>query len=400
MADAGRPVPLRPADHGAERRRALDRRCDRPAEAGRLHRRDREAAGRPDRAGRERGSDDARRRHGGDSRIDRHAPAELGPGAGPAEPDARTVRRPAVGRAERARADAVAGDADAAAVRLQGGVRLRRQPAALPSLEADADRADRGPARHHGHGDHLRSEEAVPGRVGTLKAVVAAGAAAAAWGVLVERELFAIRTARLPLLPPGSPDVTVLHLSDLHMAPWQRHKQRFVRELADLEPDLVVDTGDNLGHPLGLLGLRAAFEPFRLVPGVHVHGSNDYWAPVPKNPLRYFAGPSAEPPVPRRLDTAALDAFLGELGWTDLNNRVARLTIKGVPVDLIGVNDPHRGYDRPDELAAPLAGLRADGPPAALTLGVAHAPYRRVLDDFTDRGADLLLAGHTHGGQV
>ena len=37
---------------------------------------------------------------------------------------------------------------------------------------------------------------------------------------------------------------------------------------------------------------------------------------------------------------------------------------------------------------------------AALTLGVTHAPYRRVLDAFVDRGADLMLAGHTHGGQV
>ena len=233
-----------------------------------------------------------------------------------------------------------------------------------------------------------------------LRTVVAAGTAAAVWGVLVERTLFTVRRSTLPVLPAGSPDLKLLHLSDLHMAPWQRKKQRFVRELADLEPDLVVDTGDNLGHPLGLLGLRAALEPFRGVPGVQVHGSNDYWAPVFKSPLRYFGGPSAEPPMPRRLDTAALDAFLGELGWTDLNNRVARLVVKGVPLDLIGVNDPHREYDRPGELTSGLRGLRARKERAALTIGVAHAPYRRVLDDFTDRGADLLFAGHTHGGQV
>jgi predicted MPP superfamily phosphohydrolase len=224
--------------------------------------------------------------------------------------------------------------------------------------------------------------------------------AAAGWGVLVERTLFTVRHATLPVLPPGSPELKVLHLSDLHMAPWQRKKQRFLRELGDLQPDLVVDTGDNLGHPLGLLGLRAALEPFRGVPGVHVHGSNDYWAPVLKSPLLYFSGPSEQLPLPKRLDTAALDAYFAELGWTDLNNRVARLVVKGVPLDLIGVNDPHRGYDRPAELTTGLRGLRARKERAALTIGVAHAPYRRVLDDFTDRGADLLLAGHTHGGQV
>ena len=218
--------------------------------------------------------------------------------------------------------------------------------------------------------------------------------------MLVERTLFTVRQATLPVLPSGSPDLKLLHLSDLHMAPWQRKKQRFLRELGDLQPDLVVDTGDNLGHPLALLGLRAALEPFRGVPGVHVHGSNDYWAPVLKSPLLYFSGPSAQPPMPKRLDTAALDAYLAELGWTDLNNRVARLVVKGVPLDLIGVNDPHREYDRPAELTSGLRGLRARKERAALTIGVAHAPYRRVLDDFTDRGADLLLAGHTHGGQV
>ena len=35
-----------------------------------------------------------------------------------------------------------------------------------------------------------------------------------------------------------------------------------------------------------------------------------------------------------------------------------------------------------------------------LQVGVAHAPYRRVLDRFTELGADMIFAGHTHGGQV
>ena len=47
-----------------------------------------------------------------------------------------------------------------------------------------------------------------------------------------------------------------------------------------------------------------------------------------------------------------------------------------------------------------LRGLRARKVPAAFGLGVTHAPYRRILDAFVDRGADLVLAGHTHGGQV
>lgn len=231
--------------------------------------------------------------------------------------------------------------------------------------------------------------------------MLAAGAATAAWGVLVERHLFTLRRATFPVLPAGSPDIAVLHLSDLHMAPWQHRKQQWVRALADLSPDLVIDTGDNLGHELGLLGVRAAFEPLRGVPGAFVWGSNDYWAPQPKNPFQYFAGPSGGgQQQPQRLDTDALGRHLTGLGWTDLNNRAARLVVRGVPIDLVGVDDPHREYDRLEAALPGLRGLRRRKQKAAITIGVAHAPYRRTLDGLVDQGADVLLAGHTHGGQV
>ncbi|MBW4040988.1 MAG: metallophosphoesterase [Acidobacteria bacterium] len=229
---------------------------------------------------------------------------------------------------------------------------------------------------------------------------VAAGAAAAAWGVGIERTAFTVRRATVAVLAPGTADLKVLHLSDLHMAPWQRGKQRFVRELADLEPDLVVDTGDNLGHRVGLLGIKAALEPFRGVPGLYVWGSNDYWAPQPKNPFTYFGGPSRVPQEPERLDTESLGTYLDALGWTSLNNRTARLQVQGVTIDAFGTDDPHREYDDLAALGPGLRGLRSRRTRPALRLGVTHAPYRRILDAFVDRGADLLLAGHTHGGQV
>jgi predicted MPP superfamily phosphohydrolase len=242
---------------------------------------------------------------------------------------------------------------------------------------------------------------AAAGAVGAVtRAATVAGAAAAVWGVGIERTAFTLRRATLPVLAPGAADLKVLHLSDLHMAPWQRQKQRFVRELADLEPDLVVDTGDNLGHRVGLLGVKAALEPFRGVPGVYVWGSNDYWAPQPKNPFSYFGGPSGVPREPERLDTGALGGYLDSLGWTSLNNRTARLQVRGVVIDAFGTDDPHREYDDLAALAPGLRGLRSRKARPALTLGVTHAPYRRILDAFVDRGADLVLAGHTHGGQV
>ncbi|BDZ45754.1 hypothetical protein GCM10025866_16630 [Naasia aerilata] len=123
----------------------------------------------------------------------------------------------------------------------------------------------------------------------------AAGAAAFAYGSLVERDRFTLRRATVPILPAGAKPIRVLHLSDLHMAPWQRGKQEFVRSLATLKPDLVVTTGDNLGHERGIEGLREALAPFAGVPGVYVWGSNDYFGPEPKNPFSTSRVPRRRP---------------------------------------------------------------------------------------------------------
>jgi uncharacterized protein len=230
-----------------------------------------------------------------------------------------------------------------------------------------------------------------------LATVGAVGAGAAVWGIGIERYLFATRFHTVRALPAGAAPVRVLHLSDAHMAPWQHRKQQWIAALAELQPDLVVNTGDNLGHADGLRGIRRAFDPLRGVPGVFVHGSNDRFAPSPRNPLRYFTGPSRAPREPQKLDTASLDAYLGdELGWLDLNNSAGTLRVGDLTIDAFGVSDAHRDWDDLDALPPLIDAL----PGADLRLGVTHAPYRRVLDAFLGFGADMLFAGHTHGGQV
>ncbi len=108
--------------------------------------------------------------------------------------------------------------------------------------------------------------------LGVVAAGAAVGAATAAWGSLVERRRFGIRWETVPVLPEGSRDVTVLHLSDIHMAPWQADKQQWLRDLSLVEPDFVVNTGDNLGHPTANAAVEYALEPFRGVPGAFAHG--------------------------------------------------------------------------------------------------------------------------------
>ncbi len=231
-------------------------------------------------------------------------------------------------------------------------------------------------------------------------------AAAAVYAAAIERRAYRVRHEVVPVLAPGAEPIRVLHLSDLHLAPWQREKIAWVRSLAALKPDLIVDTGDNLGHQDALPALVEALMPFDGVPGVFVHGSNDYFAPTPKNPFRYLLGPSrGETESATRLDIEGLEALLHDrLGWRSLNNAVAQLTINGSILEFMGTNDAHRGWDRLDILPGLVDDLREldtdDTDDPAVMIGVTHAPYQRVLNAFTTQSADVIFAGHTHGGQV
>ncbi|MEO7234797.1 MAG: metallophosphoesterase [Lapillicoccus sp.] len=223
----------------------------------------------------------------------------------------------------------------------------------------------------------------------------AAGALGLGYASLVERNAYVLRRFTVPVLPPGHRPVRVLHVSDLHLMPGQRRKAAWVADLAGLRPDLVVDTGDNISHPDSIPVALEAFRAFTGVPGVFVMGSNDYFAPKPKNPAHYLTTrlPSLAGRAVR-LPTEDLVKGLLDLGWTDLTNTRATLDIDGSPFEFLGVDDPHLDYDRYALVEGP-----AD-PTAALTIGVTHAPYQRVLDAMSRDGAGLLIAGHTHGGQL
>jgi len=226
-------------------------------------------------------------------------------------------------------------------------------------------------------------------------AVTAAGVAGVGYAAGYEVRAFTLRRFDVPVLPAGSKPLRVLHVSDLHMTPHQRDKVRWVQGLAALEPDLVVNTGDNLAHRRSVPTVLEALGPLLELPGVFVFGSNDYYAPVLKNPARYLLPEGQTKSVgPPTLPWEDLRDGLTAHGWHEVDNSHDSLTVAGARLAFVGVDDPH--LDR-DDLDA-VAGSADDT--AVLAIGVAHAPYLRVLDQFTADGYQLLLAGHTHGGQL
>ncbi len=230
----------------------------------------------------------------------------------------------------------------------------------------------------------------------------ALGAAAAglAYASLYEVRAFTLRRVTVPVLPADSAPLRILHLSDAHMTPSQHRKQQWMRGLAELEPDLVVNTGDNLAHIGALPSVLRAYGDLLDLPGVFVFGSNDYFSPVKKNPVGYLLGGTGSGSDrtkwwltrQRDLPFESMRRAFTARGWTDLTNTHASLDIAGQRLAFVGVDDPHLGYDQLDDQPADAS--------ADLAIGVAHAPYLRVLDRWNALGYQLILAGHTHGGQL
>jgi predicted MPP superfamily phosphohydrolase len=259
--------------------------------------------------------------------------------------------------------------------------------------------------------------------------VAAVGLAGLGYAAGVEVNVYRIRRFELPVLEPGAEPLRILQVSDIHMVPGQQRKRKWLRSLAKLEPDLVVNTGDNLSHPDAIGPVLDALEPLLHFPGVFVFGSNDYYQAKKLNPAKYLKrGDRSHAPRRQRAqnDWRELQAGLEKHGWIELNNARAvvelagegegtgagtgtgrrsgtesvtatRATAGSPPsrrIAFVGLDDPHVQRDRYE--------LVAGGPDidAEITIGVTHAPYLRALDAMTSDGIPVILAGHTHGGQL
>lgn len=183
---------------------------------------------------------------------------------------------------------------------------------------------------------------------------------------------------RIPKLPRSLDGFTLVQLTDLHVGPFiqRRFMDELVRRANALKPDLVAITGDlvdgtvpRLGGFVAALGnLHARYGSF------FVTGNHDYSS-------------GAE----------AWVAHLGSLGIPSLRNRHVRIGDAGGSFDLVGVDDWHggrrlgqKGYD----LEQALVGRN----PERASVLLAHQPANFKV--AAERGVDLQISGHTHGGQL
>jgi uncharacterized protein len=221
-----------------------------------------------------------------------------------------------------------------------------------------------------------------------LAAVLGLGALCVAWGVFIERTWFRIQRYPLAILPADAEPIRLLHLSDLHVV---RRDARKLRFLASLPPaDLTVVTGDFLAEPEAVERAAEAVRPVRgRTASWFVLGSNDYYAPAPLNYLEYFrVHRRARSAVRGRADELA--AALTADGWVDLTNVHRDDAIGGLPIELLGLDDAH--IAKHDLRLVPRSSTDRFG------IGVMHSPDS--APESAAAGYDLLLAGHTHGGQV
>lgn len=225
--------------------------------------------------------------------------------------------------------------------------------------------------------------------LGTLGILLGAGLLCVSYGVFLERRWFRANRYRVDVAREGlSTPISILHLSDLHFTAGDRRKSRFLASLA--RPDVAVLTGDVIGEPEGVEDAVAALRPLRgRLASYFVLGSNDYFVPERVNYLNYFTGKRTRRPGVRSR-WREMVSLLEADGWTHLPNDRTELAVDGVRLEVMGMDDPH--IERHDLRVAP----RRD--PAALGLAVVHSPD--PAPELAALGYDLILSGHTHGGQV
>jgi predicted MPP superfamily phosphohydrolase len=202
----------------------------------------------------------------------------------------------------------------------------------------------------------------------------------------------AIRRLTLNLLPKKHDAFKILHFSDVHLKSTNKRQIKNLEALVHLKPDLVVATGDFISSSEAIAPLLRALDSLLDIPGVYVFGSNDYFESTFKNPISYFEKSESIKPRGNPISLEEMIKGFADRGWINLNNQQTKIRIKNNYVHLRGTDDAHLNLDQYEKISGDTYG--------DISIGVTHSPYKRVLNAMSKDKIDIVLAGHTHGGQI
>lgn len=215
-----------------------------------------------------------------------------------------------------------------------------------------------------------------------------AGAGLVGYGV-AEAKRFRVHEYPISALPEGAEPLRILVVSDLHLRRSNLALRQFLESLSSQTYDVVLATGDFLS------GSESIADCLRLLNGLKaslgryfVLGSSDYFSPTFKNYLEYFL--KVKRHGTRKNSVDDLRRGLTSEGWTDLTNRNLFADWNGTPVQITGLDDPYLGWDDRKLLVRDSR--------AAFAMCAVHDPAPYL--DAVRAGYDLVVSGHTHGGQV
>ena len=202
---------------------------------------------------------------------------------------------------------------------------------------------------------------------GAIFALACIGLLCLGYGYFIEPYRLEITRVKLTSakLPAGARPVRFAQISDLHSEAKPRLEERLPAIIAAQKPDFIVFTGDAVNSREGLVTFKRCLSRLaEIAPTFVVKGNWDVWL------------------------GDAMDIF-GGTGAKELNGEAVKVENGGASVWLAGAACGARG-----DLSRAIRAI----PPGAYGIVLYHHPD--MIPDAADSGADLLCAGHTHGGQA
>ncbi len=190
------------------------------------------------------------------------------------------------------------------------------------------------------------------------------------------------RSFEIPNLPRAWNGKTISFLSDIHSGPFMglEELKNVVRTVNALKSDIIVIPGDFVtSHVNEIPAFIEAMADLKAPHGVYgCTGNHDYYAGVD-----------------------AVSRAVEEIEFKMLRNENARLTIDGEPLYLIGIDDADaKGVSQfiEGKPAVHIEEAYRSIPDKAASILLCHKPY--LFEEFAKTNVGLMLAGHTHGGQI